>query len=288
MLAHFLFTVLGSFYLIQFSLAATSKLPERPQQVICAHHQLCNLTLELLDLNEHHKVRAAFVNENSDHHETALAPELLKIYYEAPFLILPDLALGPWLPSVLKNRNQANTYVAQVSSESITGSYPGALAHFWLYERELCALNHDLATKLASWGFKLRDNAKKCASARFKILMKKLKMSLKGQMVVLTHNALAPLLESLGTRFIILKSGAHAHEISPDVFKEVHHLLAKHEKLLWIVESEIGIPPQLSTLIRESDHKIVIKVSGHYGDSTFGPLEELSAKIGAHEDHGNE
>ncbi len=288
MLARLLFTVLGSFSFIQLSLADTGKLPERVKQIVCAHHQLCNLTLKLLDLNEHHKVRAAFVNENSDHHETALAPELLKIYYEAPYLILPDLALGPWLPSVLKNRKPTDTFVAQVSSESITGSYPGALAHFWLYEREFCALNLELATKLEAWDFKLRENAQKCASARFKILMKKLKMRLKGQMVILTHNALAPLLESLGARFIILKSGAHAHEISPDVFKEVHHLLAKHEKLLWIVESEIGIPPQLSNLIRETDQQVVIKVSGHYGDSTFGPLEELNAKLGAHQDRENE
>lgn len=277
MLARLFLTGFLFLALIQSSLAVDTKL-------VCAHHQLCNLVLELLDRGEHKKLQAAFVNENSDPHETSLAPALLKIYYQAKYLILPDPALAPWLTSVLKNRKAMDTFVAEVSSESITGSYPGALAHFWLYERELCALNQSLAAKLKAWGLKLRPHATECASARFRILAKKLKAGLYDQMVILTHNALAPLLESLGARFIILKSGAHAHELSPDVFKEVHQLLEKYKSLLWIVESEIGLPPQLSSLIRTEDKKVVVKVSGRYGESTFTPLEELSALLNAREE----
>ncbi len=250
-----------------------------PKTLVCAHHQLCNLTLKLLDESERDNITTAFQSENSDPHEVALSPELLKIYYEAKNLILPAAELSPWLPTVIQNRTSENTFIAEVSTQQIVGKYPGAHAHFWLYENEMCALAQNLKMKLSSWGHKVRDSAAECSSARFQISAKKIKTALRGQYVILTHNALAPLLESLGIEFIILKTVAHAHEISPGVFKEVHSILDNHDSVLWLVESEVGLPPQLAKLIRETDHKIVVKVSGHFGQSTFAPLKELSDKL---------
>lgn len=264
---------------LTFNLGLESMAMAQNPALVCAHHQLCNLTHSLLAPSERERLITAFQSENSDPHDAGLAPSLLKSYYEATYLILPDGALATWLATVLKNRGPENTFVAEVSTQYVYNPYPGAHAHFWLYEEETCALTQALNIQLIKWGFKTQEESASCSRARFKIAHKKIKTSLSNQFLILTHNALAPLLESLGAKFIILRGAGHAHEISPEIFKQVHLLLKDHPSVTWIIEKEIALPPQLASLIRDSDKKVSVKVSGNFGKSLYAPLEELTSKL---------
>lgn len=250
--------------------------PEKAASVTCAHHQLCNLASELLTVQDQARLKPLYPDVGSDPHELKIGPELLKSYYEAPYLLLPDPALSPWQELVLKQRSPENTFVAMVQTQSITGTYPGAMAHFWLYPEELCQLRQNLAQQLSAWGLEVRNSARTCSPARTLILRKRLAQALSKQSYILTHDALAPLFESLNADFMVIKSAGHSHEIAPTVFKEIHQRLQKNKRVIWLIETEIGLPPQLRELIRPGDGQLRIKVTGRANESVFRPLENLA------------
>lgn len=250
--------------------------------IVCGHHQICNLTYEVLASGEHSFVKAVFPDIASDPHELKIDPELLKQYFKAPYLVLVDPILAPWQSAILKERTSENTFVASISSHDFTGRFSDARAHFWLYSDELCHLRQGLATKMAEWGYKLSAHAHDCSPARTLIVTKKIKNGLKNHFYILTHDALAPLLEALNARFLVLKGSGHTHEIAPEVFKELHQKLNENESVSWIIETEIGLPAQLREQIRKSDRQLKIKITGRPGESTIAVLENL-ARILNHE-----
>lgn len=273
----YLAVIISLFYILPRAYALNSK-----PSIVCGHHQLCNLLQEVLAVEEHPYISPIYPDIASDPHELKIDPELLKKYFQASFLILVDPILAPWQSSVLKERKSTNTFVAGISAHDLTGRFSDAKAHFWLYSDELCHLRQSLASKVSQWNYRISPHATDCSPARTLIIKKKIKNGLKNHFYILTHDALAPLLESLNAQFLVLKGSGHTHEIAPEVFKELHQKLKSYESVSWIVETEIGLPVQIRELIRKSDRQLNIKVTGRPGESTLSVLENL-ARILNHE-----
>lgn len=102
--------------------------------------------------------------------------------------------------------------------------------------------------------------------------------------IVLTHDALLPLLESLNEDnqavVVAIKGSGHHQETSPKSVKKLYDAL-KAPKVIWIEETGINVPKNILAKKRKEDMTLNIDTANSSTLKYFQILESLNEKLKA-------
>jgi hypothetical protein len=250
-----------------------------PQTLFCSHPEICSMINQLSDAKTE-----SLVSITGDPHE--YEPSILEIkkLISAPILITGPTELNPWIKKVIFQRRKIATIqtVSILFDEKdyllysqVTGE---ALSHFWLYPKVYCSLKLKMADRLVSLGFALKPN-KPCDSKtpedKLRFVLQKIKSP-----IILTHDALLPLLLNLAPKQLIvaIKGSGHHEEANPASIKKMYNALDS-KKVIWIEETGINIPQNIINKIRPSDFVVKIDTSKGKEGAEFSVLKELTEKL---------
>lgn len=253
----------------------------------CAHEELCKLLSvisteqKITDLKTN-----TLVHMSGDPHEYEPTSAEIKSLINAPILLSGPFELNPWIKKINFQRSKSPT------AKTITlafhandyklyeGASGEAISHFWLYPKVYCSLKSKLEMELTNLNLPIKT-PKSCDGKSIEDELKKsfAKINLP---IVLTHNALLPLLNNLKGRFqqeiIAIKGSGHHEEASPVSVKKMYDAL-KAPRVIWIVESGINIPPNILNKMRKTDIIIKIDTARSQGQMPFSNLIELTNKF---------
>ncbi|PIP89237.1 MAG: hypothetical protein COW01_06850 [Bdellovibrionales bacterium CG12_big_fil_rev_8_21_14_0_65_38_15] len=263
--------MLSKFLLCLFILCST---PVFATTWVCTHPQVCQLTQDLYQssgLESPHLVKA--IASILDPHEVEPNSAELKGLFKAEVVISAPSEMHPWIVPILKMRQkQSHLKSFQYNiSKSLKAKYKNAsteaLAHFWLYPDIKC----DFYQKLKQW-IEIKADEKPCpymADADF------LSEVEKTTPIIVSHDALVPLLISYGIKAYSIKGSGHHEEPSPKQLKNVQNILKQYPKVLWIVEKQIHFPHSIEQLQRKSDKIIKIDTNNDFPSTGLSALEDL-------------
>jgi ABC-type Zn uptake system ZnuABC Zn-binding protein ZnuA len=230
-------------------------------EVNCTHPEVCRLiehtTLSQIKTN-------SIVVINGDPHEFEPNSGKIKELITSKVLITGPLELHPWLKRViyLRQKNSALITFTLKINEKYLAMYgkneSEALSHFWLYPEIFCDMKNQLANMPWITNQKIKTNT----DCSYKEVLTNLTLKLNNlnAPLVLTHNALLPLLKKLAPstlEIISLKGSGHHDEVAPSAIKQLYDVLKK-PKIFFIAEKSINIPLNIKNKIRPSD--IVINI----------------------------
>jgi hypothetical protein len=99
--------------------------------------------------------------------------------------------------------------------------------------------------------------------------------------IVLTHDAILPLLRSLAPKtqnIVAIKGSGHHTEATPDSVKKLYDAL-KAPRTIWVIEAGIHVPDNILSKKRKTDLVINIDTAHSKGPRYFQVLEELNLKL---------
>lgn len=267
------------FFLIFSALFAQSTLG---LTLSCAHQAPCLLAKEVLEKTQSISLNNIVTPVGDPHHYHPGQKEIKQLL-DAQYLLAPPAQLWPWLNPIVKKRNSESTYSLTSRALPIKGNKE-SLAHFWLHPKLICFHKMALSSHLKdTWKLSLvpfncdrEENIQK----RFN----KLKQKFKDSFLVLTHDALTPLLAKTFTNLVSIRSSHHGDSISPKTIKSLEDFLNSNQKssILWIVEDQIEIPAKIKKKIRTHDKVIKIKTTLDKRESIYEVLEELLSQLESH------
>lgn len=258
--------------------------------VSCSHPQLCTLAQKIF--TENHMKNYKFVNLvaiSGDPHEYEPSSAEVKNLIKADILIAGPVELNPWIKKVNYQRSKLALRTFNIPMENKEYSlYPNAsheaLSHFWLYPKIYCALKTKLEDQLVAANILAALPAKKlCSNEALKIendlqaTMESLKLP-----VVLTHDALLPLMESLSknsANVVAIKGSGHHSEATSKSVKKLYDALQKPQ-VIWVEEKGINIPQNIMSKKRAND--LTVKIDTAYATESqnyFPILNELNEKL---------
>ena len=231
------------------------------------------------------------VSISGDPHDYEPTTTEVKNLIKAEILISGPTELNPWVKKI----NYQRSKISNVKSVNVQidkkdyAQYPGgtheALSHFWLYPKIFCSLKTRLEEELvASKILSASSEKKSCSEAALKI-----ENELRETMtninipVVLTHDALLPLLESLTktpSEVVAIKGSGHHHEASPRAVKKLYDALKK-PKVIWVEETGINVPANIMAKKRPVDLTIKIDTAKTEGMEYFQILQAFNEKLKA-------
>lgn len=272
-----------------------SYLPQLKADTIisCSHPELCTLAKAIFA--ENHMKDYQFVNLvaiSGDPHEYEPRATEVKNLIKANILIAGPLELNPWIKKVNYQRSKMGVLKTLniPLDKNDYAAYPGAsheaLSHFWLYPKIYCSLKTKLEAQLVSMNFLVMDPARKSCSNEVLKIETELQETLQSMKlpVVLTHDALLPLLEMLSKNkalIVAIKGSGHHSEATPKSVKKLYDAL-KSPQVIWIEEKSINVPQNILSKKRKNDLSIYIDTaSTAQGPSYFPTLYELSNKLKA-------
>ncbi len=241
---------------------------------LCTHPQVCQIAKDLygpsgLESPTFVKAIASIL----DPHEIEPNSAELKGLYKAEVLISAPSELHPWIVPILKMRQkQSHLKSFQYNiSDSLKTKYKNAsteaLAHFWLYPDIKC----DFYKKLQQW-IELKTDKKTCPYFTDADFLNEVDKTIP---IIVSHDALVPLLTSYGIKAYSIKGSGHHEEPSPKQLKNIQDILKQNPKVLWIVEKQIHFPHSIEQLQRKSDKIIKINTNNDYPSKGLTALEDL-------------
>ncbi len=226
------------------------------ERIICTHPQVCNLfpnsTYPLkLEIDPHH-----FEPSIGD----------IKKFLMADVVAIGPLSLNPWAIKIKKNRESSRKKIIEISipekfKEKYGKKNSYMLDHFWLFPDILCSL--------------VKDCQEKEANER----IEKLKGLIKGKYFVLTHDALSPLLESLGANVASLRTSTHNCEAQPSSLKIIEDWKKKNRAIIWLIEENVHTFNQLKGKIGKDDITLKIDIVGKPGEDPFKVFDKLLLEL---------
>ena len=261
--------------------------------ISCSHPQLCSLAQTLFTENQMKNYQ--FVNLvaiTGDPHEYEPSSAEIKGLIKAGILIAGPIELNPWIKKVNYQRSKipGNKTLSLPLDKKEYALYPGAnheaLSHFWLYPKIYCSLKDRMQEQLVKMNLLVLTQAKQNCSNEIQKIEQELQTTLRLLKfpVVLTHDALLPLMESLSqnsAEVTAIKGSGHHSEASPQSVKKLYDALKK-PRVIWIEEKGINVPKNVLAKKRKDDFTVKIDTASSLeGQSLFPTLYELNDKLRA-------
>lgn len=250
-------------------------------ELLCSHPQICNL----MSIGFEKSLLQSVVVTIGDHHHYEPPANVVKTFLKTPFLLAGPNALHPWLKPILLKRSKEQTTVSAVIHNQFFSDYQTknaeALSHFWLYSDISCSFYEQYEKTLIQKNIlPQQKNGKELCQKRYQNLNDELKLTLQNikYPIILTHDALAPLLIKMGARVHSLKGSGHHEEIRPQVIKKLQDEI-KAQPAVWIKESGFDIPIAVKKLIKKNDLIVNVDPNGKLGDNVEDALKELITKL---------
>jgi ABC-type Zn uptake system ZnuABC Zn-binding protein ZnuA len=261
-------------------------------ELSCSHPEICKVAQSIIQPQQVQIKNIVVIS--GDPHEYEPNTTVIKELLNAPFLISGPHELNPWIKRINYQRTK-NLTVKSINfifndewihlykhNQKISKE---ALSHFWLYPKIYCHIQRELLIKINNTEKKLKtyppmDLNKKCLElAKFtedklSIVLSKIKSP-----IILTHDALFPLLKSLAPdhlKIVALKGSGHHEEASPQSVKNLYDAL-KSPKTIWIEEKSIHLAQNLLNKKRTNDFTIAIDTT--YSDDSFGLIRLLTQEL---------
>lgn len=279
-----------SLALFSFNLSAQES---AAKTIHCSHPELCRLSQIIL--NEHSLTSYNFqtlVNISGDPHEYEPSSHEIKKLITAELLLVGPHELNPWIAKIDFQRKKIKKLatLSLLLEKKDFDLYPKAgleaLSHFWLYPKIFCLMKDRLFIELQKANIiaqNLKNISEHCLGQRVNI-EKELSLSLSQIKLplVLTHDALQPLFESLkpDPAFIVvaIKGSGHHHEATPHSVKKLYDAL-RAPKVIWIEEKGIYIPQNILSKKRKTDLVITLDTAKSEGLDYFQVLVNLNNKL---------
>lgn len=267
---------------------------EAATKISCSHPELCRLAKIIF--TENHISNFEFENLvqiKGDPHEFEPTTAEVKKLISAEILISGPLELNPWIKKINYQRlklTQLKTINLPLEDKDYA-FYPGAnheaLSHFWLYPKIFCSLKNSMEDQLIAFKYLIVTPKNKSCAAEEKIITTTLFNSIVGLKIpiVLTHDALLPLFESvLGKEraglVVAIKGSGHHQEASPSSVKKLYDIL-KSPKVVWILEDKIHVPQNILSKKRATDLILNLDTANSEGLDYFQILYNLNDKLQA-------
>jgi len=226
------------------------------ESITCTQFQICEL-IKLIDQHKKYELNSPISITGDPHHYD---PDLktIKSLLTANKLISAPIEAHPFIKSILKKRKERNndeTILLDIQKNELIKYQTNnreALSHFWLYPDIYCRIKTELAVKLEL------PEKKNCSIEKINLsLTETLKMV--KHPIILTHDAIEPLLKFYGShlKIISLKGSGHHDRLSPRTMKELSKILLKG-KVIWVLEKNITVPENVLKMIRKNDSTINI------------------------------
>lgn len=259
--------------------------------ISCSHPELCTLAQSIFAENR----MKDFQFENlvaiaGDPHEYEPTTTEIKNLIKANILIAGPVELNPWIKKV--NYQRSKTVALKTLNIPMDKAeyalYPKAsheaLSHFWLYPKIYCTLKTKLEEQLVANNLLVVLGTKKSCSAEAQKIESELQTTLQALKlpVVLTHDALLPLMENLSknsANVVAIKGSGHHTEASPQSVKKLYDALKKPQ-VIWIEEKGINVPKNILSKKRANDLTINIDTANSVESINYFPtLYELNDKL---------
>lgn len=250
--------------------------------ISCSHPEVCRMAQMILQENANHDITLEnIILPTGDPHEFEPSIQDIKKLMRAPTLLVGPVELNPWMKNISELRLKEKNLKTIILSLPIFAAkeYPTddteALGHFWLYPKIYCHLKKEISLRL---GFKPSSN---CAYSNVESHIAA-DLKLISSPVILTHDALLPLLKKLSTnknQIMALKSSTHHGEVSAAAVKHVYDAL-QNSKVIWIFEDNIAVSENVKNKIRKQDTIIKIDTAkSPDNNQDFSLLETLHKKL---------
>ena len=286
--------VLYSLYLFIFSILALGE--ERSvlyakTQIGCVHPELCNLAKKSLG-NENYEIQN-IVTMIGDPHEFEPNPLEVKKLISTPFLITGPSDLSPWAKKINYQRSKLNnghvTFILSLTPEDYAlykNQNREALSHFWLYPKIYCLLKSQFEKLAKEKNLKIKTSQTESCLSEANKIENKIKITLEKLAkfkipLILTHDALLPLLKFLGGNeltVVAIKGSGHHQEATVETVKAMYEAL-KFPKAIWIQEDSIKVPANILNKKKASDHTIYIDTATSSDVEIFSILKKLNSKL---------
>ncbi len=281
----YLFIIVFSYLLSGLS----SSYAESKSSIGCVHPELCQLALKSLNLKASEIKN--LVTIVGDPHEFEPNPTEVKNLISIPVLITGPSELNPWARKINYQRAKGQfqkTLILNLENADYNlyqGNNREALSHFWLYPKLYCVLFEKIKVSVKTNELKLMSAAQNNCSAEADKIESELKSTLKNFKlpIILTHDALLPLLKTLGgnsLQVVAIKGSGHHQEANVQTVKEMYDAL-KNPKALWIQEKNIKVPENVLNKKRPNDLTLLIDTNESHAEEMFSILKELNSKLKA-------
>ena len=264
-------------FVVLWMLASSLILPSSRASVLsCVDIPTCNL-LPLIHTSE--TVELLFTSTGDPHHFAPTGQQVRALLTSAN-LFLPPLELAPWAKNLDSKRSPLTTKMLKFSAGQAGpwaedfAKFGHDLAHYWDYPPLHCA----------AWT-ELGGRGSMCPFAR---QMQDIEWfhknpPTKKYLVVITHEAIGPLLRYMGLPFISLRSSAHGAGVSAQALEQLAQAVNDNKKngtvptrLLGIVENEIQLPaPAREQLLATGADILKWNHLGKKGDDPSKALDVL-------------
>ncbi len=262
--------------------------------ISCSHPELCRLAKIIF--TENHISNFEFeslIQIKGDPHEFEPSTAEIKNLINAEILISGPVELNPWIKKVNYQRSkltQLKTINVPLNNKDYA-LYPGAgheaLSHFWLYPKIFCSLKNQMEEQFIALRYLIVTPKNKSCAAEEKKIMSSLQETLLELKlpVVLTHDALLPLLESISSKesgilAVAIKGSGHHQEASPASVKKLYDAL-KAPKVIWVVEDKIHVPQNILAKKRKADLIVNLDTANSDGLEYFQVLSNFNDKLQA-------
>lgn len=252
--------------------------------ISCSHDELCRLVQLIATENSLKDLTTeSLINISGDPHEYEPSTAEIKSLLNTPFLLTGPNELNPWIKKInfQRSKNSALKTISLLFEKKHLDFYPKAspeaLSHFWLYPKIYCSFKDQLESELKKSG--LSVTLKKCESASVEKELADVLIKIK-KPIILTHDALLPLLLALDPKHTIvaIKGSGHHEETGTDAIKKMYKAL-EVPSAVWIVEEGINVPQNILNKIRPSDQIIKIDTARSKQVAAFSILNELTQKL---------
>jgi ABC-type Zn uptake system ZnuABC Zn-binding protein ZnuA len=260
--------------------------------VSCSHPELCRLAQSIFVENNVKNFQFQnLVKIVGDPHEYEPSSAEVKALIKADILIAGPVELNPWIKKVNYQRSKIsglktiNIPMDKKDYDLYPNATHEALSHFWLYPKNFCALKTKLEEQLVAMNMLIITPTKKTCATEAQKIESELTATLASVKipVVLTHDALLPLLESLSKNaatVVAIKGSGHHQEMSPKAVKKLYDAL-KAPKVIWVEEKGINVPQNIMAKRRSADLSVQIDTANSVGSEYFAILQDLNKLLKA-------
>lgn len=245
------------------------------ETIACSHLKICHLINDLLE--NQNQTKLPFIYQG-DPHFFEPSPEAIRNFLTVKTLIAGPRELHPWIDGI-KNGRQGQSLFLELPAD-LKKNYPQSteegLAHFWLVPELYCDFRTKVFNALKSWNYlPSTSELAECKDSLIEILEQRLQKEEKKTPLILSHDALVPYLQKLNYPHFVLRGSGHHDQVSPDLLKNLTDFLKLHEKVIWILEEPIHLPPRVLAFKRSIDTEIKINIHGVDGEATLDVLKKF-------------
>ncbi|MBC7427325.1 MAG: zinc ABC transporter substrate-binding protein [Bacteriovorax sp.] len=260
-------------------------------KISCSHPELCRLAQIIFTENHTNNIEfESLVKIVGDPHEFEPTTTEVKDLIKANILISGPIELNPWIKKVNYQRAKMmdiktiNVPLDDKDYSLYSSISHEPLSHFWLYPKIFCTIKSHMEEQFIKLKYLIViPKNKTCAGEEAKIIseLQSTLESLKYP-IVLTHDALLPLVVSLKTSNLVvaIKGSGHHSEASPQSVKKLYDAL-KAPKVIWIIEEKISVPQNILAKKRSTDLTVNLDTANSEGLDYFQVLKNLNEKLKA-------